>query len=72
VKAELTLPIFPRSAEYQSAGSKERRIPLPSLPGQESIFASLDAKLKLLGGLRLLNEEAKRSIQQTLNRIWEN
>ena len=47
------------------------RVPLPELPEQERIVARLDAKLKLLAELRTMREEARRGIQQTLNRIWE-
>jgi restriction endonuclease S subunit len=47
------------------------KIPLPSLDEQQIIVADLDAKMKLLAELRSLKEEAERSIQQTLNRVWE-
>ena len=47
------------------------KIPLPSLEEQQHIVADLDAKMKLLAELRSLKREVGRSIQQTLNRIWE-
>jgi type I restriction-modification system DNA methylase subunit len=47
------------------------KIPLPPISEQERIISELDAKMKLLADLRALRDEAERSIQQTLNRIWE-
>ncbi len=47
------------------------RVPIPSIEDQQRIIIELDAKMKLLAELRSLKDEAERSIQQALNRIWD-
>jgi hypothetical protein len=47
------------------------RVPIPSLGEQRRVISELDTKMKLLDDLRELKHEAKRSIEETLNRIWE-
>lgn len=47
------------------------RVPIPSREVQGAVVADLDAKVKLMQGLRAVKEEAEQRIRASIERLWE-